>query len=664
MVFLIFVALVGWIPVCLTLFVVLPARQATIASVIGAWLFLPPVSIPIALLPDYDKSMAAVVGIILATLIFQPHRLLSFRPHWFDLPILIWCLCPIASSLSNDLGLYDGLSASLATTVRWGLPYLIGRLYFGDQEGLRDLTIGIVIGGLLYVLPCIYEIRMSPMLQVKIYGTGGWEGMRMGGYRPKVFFATGLELGMWMTAVSLTTVWLWKSRSLTRIGAYPVGSMIMPLLVGTTIMCRSTGALLLMLSGLSTLWLCTRFNAKFFMWALLLVAPVYYTVRIPNYWTGKEFTDLIGPVLGEERVASFEYRLRNENLLARKAMERPTWGWGGWGRNRVYDASGRDISITDGMWIIQLGVFGFVGLISWTAVLLLPSFLFVIRYPVRSWATPEVGPLAALATLLGIYIIDCLMNAFGNLVYGVTAGGLIAAIPSAMHRISTSSSLLTSERTALQGHPQSGRVPFEMSSEELDGRSNAPNAQERLAGRYMQLARALKDQGRPDEAKAAWTHALAILTELSAASPETPGIQKSRHDCANDFAWFLLSEPGGAEEDLSMALNLATQATRAEPDRGAYWNTLGAATYRAGDPAAAITALERSIALNHGPSIFDQIFMSMAHVRLRDREEARRWYDQAAAWIEEHDNHHAGLMTLFEEARETLHSRDNPSPVP
>ena len=74
-------------------------------------------------------------------------------------------------------------------------------------------------------------------------------------------------------------------------------------------------------------------------------------------------------------------------------MERPVWGWGGWGRNRVFDTSGRDVSVTDGMWVIYLGVYGLVGLVAWTALLLLPSYLFLIRYPVRSWATPEVAPL-------------------------------------------------------------------------------------------------------------------------------------------------------------------------------------------------------------------------------------------------------------------------------
>ena len=82
---------------------------------------------------------------------------------------------------------------------------------------------------------------------------------------------------------------------------YPVGSLSMPILVVTTVMCRSTGALLLMASGLSTLWLCTRFDSKLFMWALLLVAPLYYAVRIPNYWTGADFANLVRTYLGEER---------------------------------------------------------------------------------------------------------------------------------------------------------------------------------------------------------------------------------------------------------------------------------------------------------------------------------------------------------------------------
>ena len=180
----------------------------------------------------------------------------------------------------------------------------------------------------------------------------------------------------------------------------------------------------------------------------------------------------------------------------------------------------------------------------------------------------------------------------------------------------------------------------------------------------MQLARTLKDQRQPGEAKAAWTHALALLTELSTTAPEAAGIHRTHLDCANDFAWFLLSEPDGDAENLPLALRLATQATRAQPECGAYWNTLGAAAFRAGDPTGAIAALERSIALTDGGNAFDHIFISMANGQLGRREEARRWYVRATAWIEEHDSHHASLLTLYEEAGTALDSQVVPSPVP
>ena len=69
------IALLGWIPVSTALFVLLPSRRTVVASIIGAWLLLPPASIPLFGLPDYDKMMAATVGILLGTLIFQPNRL-------------------------------------------------------------------------------------------------------------------------------------------------------------------------------------------------------------------------------------------------------------------------------------------------------------------------------------------------------------------------------------------------------------------------------------------------------------------------------------------------------------------------------------------------------------------------------------------------------------
>ena len=111
----------------------------------------PPTACQSAALPDYSKNTAATVGMMLGTLIFGPGRLLKFCPRWFDLPMLLWCLCGIVTSLQNGLGIYDGLSDALTVTITWGMPYLFGRLYFGDPEGLRTFITSMFIGGLCYV---------------------------------------------------------------------------------------------------------------------------------------------------------------------------------------------------------------------------------------------------------------------------------------------------------------------------------------------------------------------------------------------------------------------------------------------------------------------------------------------------------------------------------
>ena len=59
---LIFASLMGWIPLCLIAFALLPPRMAVMVGAIGGWVLLPPASIPLSGIPDYDKSMAIVLS--------------------------------------------------------------------------------------------------------------------------------------------------------------------------------------------------------------------------------------------------------------------------------------------------------------------------------------------------------------------------------------------------------------------------------------------------------------------------------------------------------------------------------------------------------------------------------------------------------------------------
>lgn len=191
----------GWIPAVLYLFVRYPPRRAVIISFVVAWLFLPQAGYPLPGLPDYTKMSATCYGILLATFVYDSGRFGAFKPGWLDIPMGIWCLSPMASSLANNLGAYDGFSTSMDQFVTWGLPYFLGRLYLGNLLGLQQLAIAIFAGGLAYAPLCLLESRISPQLHRLVYGFHASldfsQTVRMGGYRPTVFMVHVLRLGFW-----------------------------------------------------------------------------------------------------------------------------------------------------------------------------------------------------------------------------------------------------------------------------------------------------------------------------------------------------------------------------------------------------------------------------------------------------------------------------------
>lgn len=341
-------------------------------SSIAGWLFLPPIGIPLPGVPDYTKTSAVILSILLGIIVFDAIRLTTFRPRWFDIPIVVFCVSPFCSAISNDLGPYDGLSATATQCVEWLLPYWIGRLYFTDVESYRELGIGMIIGGVCLIPFCLFEMKMSAILQQVVYGIGGWEGERMGGYRPRVFFTSGLALGLWMNATCLVAWWFQWTVQYRRLGQVPAGFVTAALLIISTL-CRATGATVLLVIGSLAMLICMRTRTKWVMWCVLGMAPAYYTVRSTNLWSGQSAVALARITVGEERASSLDFRLENEDLLIAKALQKPIFGWSGWGRNRVVDEMGNDMAVTDGYWIIVFGAHGFLGLSSMTLSMLLPG---------------------------------------------------------------------------------------------------------------------------------------------------------------------------------------------------------------------------------------------------------------------------------------------------
>ncbi len=659
------ISLFGWIPVVLMLFWLLPARRAMLAGSISAWLLLPPTGIDLPGLPVFDKAAAATVGILLATVIFEPNRLTSFRLRWFDLPIILWCLCPLWSSISNDLGLYDGLTSVFRQMIVWFLPYLIGRLYLTDFSGLRDLALGMVIGGVCLIPLCLFEMRMSPLLLPMVYGMRGYEGLRYGGYRPHIFFATGLELGLWMNAVTLVAIWLWATGQLKRLWGLP-GSAIAAMLLITAILCRCTGATMLLFAGLGSLWICWRTKTKWVMWALLSVAPIYYGLRITDLWSGRDAVAVARAVFGDGPAWSLEFRLINEDFFIAKTLQRPIFGWGGWGRSFIYDENGTALNIIDQLTIIAFSSNGYVGLITLSAVLLLPPALFLRRFAVMQWTRADLAPAVAIGVVLNLYLLDCMLNGMLNVIYLIAAGGLLNVVaarprPRPANRDDGKIGNAANPPSGLPAAGAAGAIPARQGevNGETDARLGEPR--EGIALRYQALGRASKAQGRFADAKASWLRALDLWTELSTASPDRVPLQERWCECANDLAWLLASAPDPAVRDPAHAIALAGKATEAIPDCPTYWNTLGAGHYRAGDFTATIAVLGRSVDLTEGGTAFDHVFLALACARLGDQEQARHWLDQATLWTEQHSPDHSELACLRDEARAILAAGFDPS---
>jgi tetratricopeptide (TPR) repeat protein len=205
--------------------------------------------------------------------------------------------------------------------------------------------------------------------------------------------------------------------------------------------------------------------------------------------------------------------------------------------------------------------------------------------------------------------------------------------------------------TAALADYRSGR--YAAAAERL--RQFAPKAGEehRDAAAFAVLALTQHRLGRAEGARAALTAARAILDKklpgrgkpfgedwylwlecriltreaqllIAGQADDPPGVQ-------NEVAWLLATAADPRLRDPARAVELARKAVERAPEQGAYWKTLGAAQYRAGDWKAAIAALDKAQALGAGDGAA-KLFLAMAQWQLGQREQARQEYTAAVGW--------------------------------
>ena len=152
---------------------------------------------------------------------------------------------------------------------------------------------------------------------------------------------------------------------------------------------------------------------------------------------------------------------------------------------------------------------------------------------------------------------------------------------------------------------------------------------------------------------------------LQSQESHSPAYRATVADALNGLAWLQATCPEPSYRSSSQAVVHAQCAVEMQPNEGNYWNTLGAAYYRAADWKLAKDALSRSMKLRYGGDSFDWFFLAMVELKLGHRDQALEWYDKAVGWFHSSlPNDHELYRFHVEAAQETGFPKPLPRPSP
>jgi len=384
-------ALLLWIPFSIWLFTVERPVRAAAHSVVWSFMWLPEgAAFDLPLLPPFSKYTIGAMCALFGLWWKAPKRIKAARVgRGYDWIIYIYMLAQIGTVLTNPDPLhygtyktidlpgftpYDGLSAAVRVLFTVALPCVLGRALLRSRRDLIDILAILTVGGLVYSLPIFYELRMSPMLHENIYGFNpreDWsQNLRGGGYRATVFMGHGLVVGFFMFISAISAVALQRAGKKSMFGV-PMGLVVL-FLFAMLVLCKAVAAILYGVIGYVFLRFFSAKNTMRMVVVLALIVISYPISRMFEIFPVKEILSA-AETLGPERVQSLEFRFDNEDLLLAKGSERLWFGWGGFNRERVYDAeSAKDLVIQDGQWIAVFGTQGLIGFCCYFALMVLP----------------------------------------------------------------------------------------------------------------------------------------------------------------------------------------------------------------------------------------------------------------------------------------------------
>lgn len=411
--------------------------KGALLSLLGAYMFLPAgFEINLPGIPAFTKFSVTSMTFLAYMLITR--RELGYRSlnGLFKVLIIGFIIAPFFTVFNNPgsylflpgLSYYDGLSDSVGHLLYF-LPFLIGFKYFRNYESQYVLFKYFAIAAVIYAILALYEVRMSPQLHNIFYGffPSSWlQQVRSGGFRAIVFMGHGLLVALFL-AIGLG-VWAVINKNKNRF--LPVDNKLMILLILIALIFMKSFAALIF--GLFLFIMITFISTKKMHQASVMIAMLFMTYPITSSMGIFPHDDIVDFAysINPERGQSLEFRFKNENMLLDRASIKPFFGWGGWGRNRVLDPeTGEDLSVTDGKWILTIGIRGWFGFLTEFLLIVLPIWMaYKIQKKYKTMDNKERALLAAHALIVSIILLDQMPNASLNPLYLLLVGSLLGRV--------------------------------------------------------------------------------------------------------------------------------------------------------------------------------------------------------------------------------------------
>jgi hypothetical protein len=435
------IAFLAWVLISLFFFRRYPLRVAILVNFIAGAALLPSATYaPTAVvfpfwilgtsLPSihfFTKATVTGMTCLFGILLFDRKSIQRFRLGFWDLPMCVWCAVPLLSAIANEQGLVVALRGELYQILAWGVPYLAGRLYFGDAESWKLAAKAFVIAGLAYVPICLTEIFTGPQLYAHLYGYQPyrWIGaQRYFGFRPIGLLEDGNQLGIWMATSALIAICLWRRRIVHRVLGIPI-SWVSGGLFCVTLLCQSAGSIVLLLCLLPFAWFRKSHLPRTILGVVLVMVLGFMALRLANVLSlqrlVKQNALARSAAYSLKRIqrGSFGWRLSQDEKYVGIALEKPLLGSGEWdwwkgGSTRPW-----------GLWLLTFGMYGLAGLIALECIQLLPVAR-ILWSPDPDSDPSKFAVRGALAAAISMSAIDNLLNGSMTLPLLLVIGGLNA----------------------------------------------------------------------------------------------------------------------------------------------------------------------------------------------------------------------------------------------